>query len=196
MIEYLLVGKPNTLIINPDDDEDGGSFSKRSASDVGELHAIARRAARNRKKAYGKTILYFGCRNSHMDHIYKEELEKAKMSGALDNFHVAFSRDKEVMEKVSSGDGGWTKDMLTSLTQLVLAVSTGCKLQRLPSLNTTTDCDENFEPFKDFENFEPFKNNTECMHNIYMPAKSRIQLLNYVCRLEIYTFYRRTCKTC
>ena len=49
---------------------------------------------------YGKMILYFGCRNSHMDYIYKEELEKAKMSGALDNFHVAFSRDKEMMEKV------------------------------------------------------------------------------------------------
>ena len=100
-IEYFLVGKPNTLTINLDNDEDDGSFSKRSASDVGELHAIARRAARNRKKVYGKAILYFGCRNSRMDHIYKEELEKAKMSGALDNFHVAFSRDKEVMEKVS-----------------------------------------------------------------------------------------------
>jgi len=94
------LGKPNTLTINPVDDEGDGSFSKRSGSDVGELHAIARRAARNRKKAYGKTVLYFGCRNSQMDHIYKEELEKAKMSGALDNFHVAFSRDKEVMEKV------------------------------------------------------------------------------------------------
>ena len=35
-----------------------------------------------------------------MDYIYKEELEKAKMSGALENFYVAFSRDKEMMEKV------------------------------------------------------------------------------------------------
>jgi len=103
IIECLVIGKPSTLTINLDDDdiEDGDSFSKRSASDVGELHAIARRAARNRKKVYGKTILYFGCRNSQMDHIYKEELEKAKMSGALDNFHVAFSRDREVMEKVN-----------------------------------------------------------------------------------------------
>lgn len=45
-------------------------------------------------------IIYFGCRHSHKDHIYKEELEKCKMNGALDEVYVAFSRDKEVMEKV------------------------------------------------------------------------------------------------
>jgi len=64
------------------------------------MHTSAHRVSSNMDEEYGKMILYFGCRNSHMDYIYKEELEKAKMSGALENFYVAFSRDKEMMEKV------------------------------------------------------------------------------------------------
>ena len=84
-------------ILYAEDDKNDGGFS---ASDVGEMHTSARQVSSNMGGEYGKMILYFGCRNSHMDYIYKEELEKAKMSGALDNFHVAFSRDKEMMEKV------------------------------------------------------------------------------------------------
>lgn len=72
----------------------------RSVSDARDLRALARKAAA-KKKDFGKMFIYFGCRNSRMDHIYKEELEKCKMSGALDEVYVAFSRDKEVMEKVS-----------------------------------------------------------------------------------------------
>ena len=71
---------------------------KRSVSDAKDLRALARKAAK--RKEFGKMVIYFGCRNSRMDHIYKEELEKCKMSGALDEVYVAFSRDKEVMEKV------------------------------------------------------------------------------------------------
>ena len=73
---------------------------QRSVSDARDLRALARKAA-SKKKDFGKMFIYFGCRNSRMDHIYKEELEKCKMSGALDEVYVAFSRDKEVMEKVS-----------------------------------------------------------------------------------------------
>ena len=64
------------------------------------MHMSAHRVCSNVNEEYSKTILYFGCCNSHMDYIYKEELKKAKMSGALDNFHVVFLRDKVVMEKV------------------------------------------------------------------------------------------------
>lgn len=72
----------------------------RSVSDAKDLRALARKAARKKDKDFGKAIIYFGCRNSRMDHIYKEELEKCKMNGSLDEVYVAFSRDKEVMEKV------------------------------------------------------------------------------------------------
>ena len=37
--------------------------------------------------------LYFGCRRSNMDHIYKEELKKAHVSGALTEVHVSLSRE-------------------------------------------------------------------------------------------------------
>lgn len=72
----------------------------RSVSDAKDLRALARKAAKMKDRDFGKAIIYFGCRNSRMDHIYKEELEKCKMAGALDEVYVAFSRDKEVMEKV------------------------------------------------------------------------------------------------
>ena len=81
-------------------DEDTDQPFYRSVSDAKDLRALARKAAKKKDKDFGKAIIYFGCRHSRMDHIYKEELEKCKMSGALDEVYVAFSRDKEVMEKV------------------------------------------------------------------------------------------------
>ena len=72
---------------------------QRSVSDARDLRALARKAAA-KKKDFGKMIIYFGCRNGRMDHIYKEEMEKCKMSGALDEVYVGYSRDKDVMEKV------------------------------------------------------------------------------------------------
>jgi len=41
----------------------------------------------------GKKVLYFGCRRSDEDFIYKEELLKADGDGILSEFHSAFSRE-------------------------------------------------------------------------------------------------------
>ena len=96
--DFSITGRDRLTPMPSEDSADGMPF-QRSVSDARDLRALARKAAA-KKKDFGKMIIYFGCRNSRMDHIYKEELEKCKMSGALDEVYVAFSRDKEVMEKV------------------------------------------------------------------------------------------------
>lgn len=45
--------------------------------------------------AAGKNILFFGCRNGEIDHIYKEEMEAERESGVLTNLFVAYSRETE-----------------------------------------------------------------------------------------------------
>lgn len=37
--------------------------------------------------------LYFGCRRSNQDYIYKDEVMRAKVSGVLSEVNVGFSRD-------------------------------------------------------------------------------------------------------
>ena len=65
---------------------------RRSASDAGISEEIAKILVEKRK-AWGSMTLYFGCRCSTLDHIYKEEMKKAKVSGALSDVHVALSRE-------------------------------------------------------------------------------------------------------
>ena len=74
----------------------------RSISDVDDVsrEEIARVLA-NRQKEWGALSLYFGCRRSDLDHIYKDELKKARVVGGLDNVHVALSREPE-QPKVST----------------------------------------------------------------------------------------------
>lgn len=50
------------------------------------------------EKKYGHWRLYFGCRKSDVDYLYREELENAEKDGILDQLHCAFSR--ETSEKV------------------------------------------------------------------------------------------------
>ena len=45
-----------------------------------------------KENKFGETVLYFGCRNSDKDYIYKEELEKAVADGVLSELNLALSR--------------------------------------------------------------------------------------------------------
>lgn len=43
----------------------------------------------------GANVMYFGCRNSKKDYIYKSELEEFKKDGTITKLHLAFSREKK-----------------------------------------------------------------------------------------------------
>ena len=65
---------------------------KRSLSDHENAEVVAKILAA-KQRSWGNMTLYFGCRRSDLDHIYKDELNRAKVAGALTDVHVAFSRD-------------------------------------------------------------------------------------------------------
>ena len=65
---------------------------RRSASDAEDTEKLSKVLA-SRQKQWGTMALYFGCRRSDMDYIYKEELKKAQVTGALSEVHVALSRE-------------------------------------------------------------------------------------------------------
>lgn len=65
---------------------------RRSLSDTDQNEEITKMLA-SRQKSWGNMTLYFGCRRYDLDYIYKDELVKAKLSGALTDVHVAFSRE-------------------------------------------------------------------------------------------------------
>lgn len=65
---------------------------RRSASDAEDTEKLSKILA-SRQKQWGTMALYFGCRRSDMDFIYKEELKKAQVTGALSEVHVALSRE-------------------------------------------------------------------------------------------------------
>lgn len=44
---------------------------------------------------WGSMLLFFGCRNSQQDCIYKDEMKKAKEESALTETHFAFSREPQ-----------------------------------------------------------------------------------------------------
>lgn len=50
------------------------------------------------KKSAGLNILYFGCKKSNLDFLYKDELESFQKEGVLDKLYLAFSREHK--EKV------------------------------------------------------------------------------------------------
>ena len=95
----IVVGREKLIPTLSEESTEDSMPYQRSVSDARDLRTLARKAAA-KKRDFGKMIIYFGCRNSRMDHIYKEEMEKCKMSGALDEVYVGYSRDKDVMEKV------------------------------------------------------------------------------------------------
>ncbi|XP_052798530.1 nitric oxide synthase-like protein [Mya arenaria] len=52
--------------------------------------------SRGGRKGWGEIHLYFGCRNSEIDAIYREELEQMKAEGVLTQVYTALSREKDV----------------------------------------------------------------------------------------------------
>ena len=67
---------------------------RRSVSDADNTDEIAKMLAA-KQKSLGNMSLYFGCRRSDMDHIYRDEMKKAQVLGALTDVHVALSREPE-----------------------------------------------------------------------------------------------------
>jgi len=59
------------------------------------LGFLQERRVRSRNKPIGESYLYFGCRASDEDYIYKKELEEFVSQKVLTGLYVAFSRDKQ-----------------------------------------------------------------------------------------------------
>lgn len=68
------------------------TLMRRSVSDAADNHTMAQMIA-EKERAWGAMELYFGCRTPDVDHIYKDEMSKARISGALTEVHVALSRE-------------------------------------------------------------------------------------------------------
>jgi len=47
------------------------------------------------KKSIGPNTLYFGCKKRSLDYLYQDELEAMQKEKVLDNFYLAFSREKK-----------------------------------------------------------------------------------------------------
>lgn len=64
------------------------------------------------RKGWGNIYLYFGCRKSTIDNIYKQELEQAKQEGVIKEVYTALSREPDqpkVINKqinVTNGNNG------------------------------------------------------------------------------------------
>lgn len=63
---------------------------RRSASDESQNQDLSKLIA-SREQMWGKMVLYFGCRHND-DYIYKDEITKAHITGALSEANVGFSR--------------------------------------------------------------------------------------------------------
>ena len=73
---------------------------RRSASDESQMKNIADMVSA-RQSQWGTMSLYFGCRRSESDYIFKDEIKRAHITGAITDINVALSREPRV-QKVRS----------------------------------------------------------------------------------------------
>lgn len=66
-------------------------------------------------------VLVFGCRQSQMDHIYKEETIQAKNKAVFKELYTAYSRepDKPKVQKAPNYPQLWMTQSVTALSGLV-----------------------------------------------------------------------------
>ena len=64
---------------------------RRSASDESQSKNLAKLISA-RQSQWGNMTLYFGCRRPDVDHIYKEEIARAHITGAITEMNLALSR--------------------------------------------------------------------------------------------------------
>ncbi len=82
------------------DDKKKRKFSgrlRRSASDESQLKNLAEMVS-VRDSRWGTMSLYFGCRRSDSDYIYKDEIKRAQITGAITDVNVALSREPGVQK--------------------------------------------------------------------------------------------------
>lgn len=58
-------------------------------------------------KEVGETLLYYGCRRSDEDYLYREELAQFHRDGSLTQLNVAFSREQShKVRRAGTHEGG------------------------------------------------------------------------------------------
>ena len=71
----------------------------------------------NQNSLWGPLTLYFGCRSSKHDDIYKSETTKALEDGGLDKVYTAFSREPSTPKVISERERGRGRGTLHLLKQ-------------------------------------------------------------------------------
>ena len=72
---------------------------RRSASDESQIKNIAEMVSA-RQSQWGTMSLYFGCRRSDIDYIFKEEITRAHLTGAINDVNIALSREPGVQKVI------------------------------------------------------------------------------------------------
>ncbi len=70
---------------------------RRSASDESQMKNIADMVSA-RQSRWGTMSLYFGCRRAESDYIYKDEIKRAHITGAISDVYVGLSREPGVQK--------------------------------------------------------------------------------------------------
>lgn len=66
---------------------------RRAMSDTSKDSELVSQMMSNIARGFGPMYLFFGCRQSAVDQIYRDDVMRAKLCGALDDCYVALSRE-------------------------------------------------------------------------------------------------------